>query len=120
MADWGAGGTTNLTTRTAIRAEMPVSVKSPETPHSFVSGGEIRRERAKVRPIEAPTMAIALVRTCTRTLSAMNAVTAAEIAPAPCSMRPNDPDVGARRSEETAECKDDESENDDGFAAKSI
>lgn len=89
MADWGAGGTTNLTTRTAIRAEMPVSVKSPETPHSFVSGGEIRRERAKVRPIEAPTMAIALVRTCTRTLSAMNAVTAAEIAPAPCSMRPS-------------------------------
>ena len=86
MADWGAGGTTNLTTRTAIRAEMPVSVKSPETPHSFVSGGEIRRERAKVRPIEAPTMAIALVRTCTRTLSAMNAVTAAEIAPAACAL----------------------------------
>ena len=35
-----------------------------------------------------PTNAIALVRTSSRVVSAKKAVTAAEIAPAPCSVRP--------------------------------
>ena len=57
--------------------------KRPSTPKAFAKGGEITSERAKVRPIEAPTIAIAFVRTVSRTESEIKAVTAAEIAPAP-------------------------------------
>ena len=60
-----------------------MSQKSPGTPQSSVSGGAATRLNAKVRPIEAPTSAMAFVMTWSRTLSAMSAVTAAEMAPAP-------------------------------------
>lgn len=63
--------------------------KSPGTPKSSFKGGAMTRESAKVRPIEAPTIAMAFVMTRSRTLSEIIAVTAAEMAPAPCRARPS-------------------------------
>lgn len=45
-------------------------------------------ESANTRPIEEPIIAMTLVRCWSRVRSAASAVTAAEIAPAPCSTRP--------------------------------
>ena len=45
--------------------------------------GEMTSENVKLTPIEAPTKAMARVRSCSRTLSEIMAVTAADTAPAP-------------------------------------
>ena len=52
------------------------------------SSGASTSDSAKTRPIEAPIIAIALVRCSSRVRSAASAVTAAEIAPAPWMTRP--------------------------------
>ena len=84
----GAGGVTTVTTPIAASASRPVSAKIPPMPIAPYNSGAPTSDSAKVRPIDAPTSAIALVRCESRVLSAMNAVTAAEIAPAPCTARP--------------------------------
>ena len=45
--------------------------------------GAITKDKAKDKPIDPPTMAIARVRTSGRVASASQAVTAAEMAPEP-------------------------------------
>ncbi len=45
-------------------------------------------ESANVAPMVTPMIAIALVRCSSRVRSAVSAITAAEIAPAPCITRP--------------------------------
>ena len=77
-----------MMTPTAQTASTAVSQKMPGTPIQAASMGENTREAANVRPIEAPTKAMARVSTTSRTESAIMAVTAAETAPAPCSARP--------------------------------
>ena len=57
-------------------------------PHQPTSTGDSTSETAKDRPIEPPTMAMARVRTSSRVASASQAVTAAEMAPAPWMARP--------------------------------
>ena len=60
----------------------------PDSPHQPTSTGDSTSETAKDRPIEPPTMAMARVRTSSRVASASQAVTAAEMAPAPWMARP--------------------------------
>src|SRR5450830_89620 len=84
----GTSGTTNSTTTIASNASTPVMAKMPPMPISRYKTGEATSETAKVRPIEAPTIAIAFVRCSSRVESAIKAVTAAEIAPAPWMARP--------------------------------
>ena len=84
----GALGTTHVTTAIAASASTPVSANRPPMPTAAYSGGAPTSDSAKVSPMDAPTIAIALVRCSSRVASAMNAVTAAEIAPAPCTARP--------------------------------
>ena len=62
--------------------------KIPDSPTQPASIGARTREMANIRAMLAPTMAMALVRTLSRVTSARKAVTAAEMAPAPCTARP--------------------------------
>ena len=52
------------------------------------TAGAATSDSANIRPMLAPTSAMALVRTSSRVWSASSAVTAADTAPAPCSERP--------------------------------
>ena len=65
----------------------------PGRPTQPASSGAITSESANISAMLAPTMAMALVRTLSRVTSARNAVTAAEMAPAPCTARPMDSQV---------------------------
>jgi hypothetical protein len=65
-----------------------VSAKIPAKPMPAASSGANTSESANMSAMLAPTMAMALVRTPSRVTSAKNAVTAAEMAPAPCTARP--------------------------------
>ena len=69
-------------------ASSAVSQNRPDRPTAPASGGAAISEMAKVRPMLAPTSAMPLVRTSSRVKSASSAVTAADMAPAPCSARP--------------------------------
>jgi hypothetical protein len=60
----------------------------PERPIRAFSAGAATSERANTRPMLEPISAITLVRCCSRVRSAASAVTAAEMAPAPCRARP--------------------------------
>ena len=60
----------------------------PGTPMIGVSAGATTSESANVAPIVMPIAAIARERTASRVRSAVSAITAAEIAPAPCTVRP--------------------------------
>ena len=66
----------------------PVTANSPPRPICATSKGATTSDRANIRPMLAPTRAIALVRTSSRVWSASKAVTAADTAPAPCKERP--------------------------------
>ncbi|KWV88928.1 hypothetical protein PFLmoz3_01827 [Pseudomonas fluorescens] len=61
---------------------------SPCKPNARVSKGPTTMATANDRPMVMPIIAMALVRCCSRVRSDSNAITAAEIAPAPCRMRP--------------------------------
>ncbi len=65
-----------------------MSTKIPGTPIQAFSTGPRISESANVAPIVMPIAAIARVRTSWRVRSAVSAITAAEIAPAPCIDRP--------------------------------
>ena len=60
----------------------------PGTPIHALSTGPAMSDAANVRAIVMPMMAIARVRTVSRVRSAVSAMTAAEMAPAPCRQRP--------------------------------
>ncbi len=60
----------------------------PGTPMTPVSAGPATSDNANVAPIVMPMAAMARVRTSSRVRSAVSAITAAEIAPAPCTVRP--------------------------------
>ena len=62
--------------------------KMPGTPISGASAGATMSDNANVAPIVMPIAAIARVRTTSRVRSARSAITAAEMAPAPCTVRP--------------------------------
>jgi magnesium chelatase subunit H len=72
-----------LPTGKNIHALDPQSI-----PTTAASAGAAINDTAKASPMVPPMIAIARVRTSSRVESARNAVTAAEIAPAPCSARP--------------------------------
>ena len=84
----GAGGTTWVTRPMAASARIAVSHKMPPMPIAAYSAGAATSEMANTSPIEEPIIAMTLVRCCSRVRSAASAVTAAEIAPAPCRTRP--------------------------------
>jgi hypothetical protein len=84
----GAGGTSHSTTGMPTSASTPVSANSPPMPISAYRGGAATSDSANTSPIDMPSAAIALVRCSSRVESAINADTAAEIAPPPCSARP--------------------------------
>jgi len=69
-------------------ASRPVSTNRPLSPMRALSAGASTSDTANISPMLPPTSAMALVRTSSRVWSASKAVTAAEIAPAPCSARP--------------------------------
>ncbi len=73
----------------ASDASIPVMIKIPGTPIRRFNPGAMMSERAKTVPIVIPIAAIALVRCSSRVRSAASAITAAEIAPEPWTIRPN-------------------------------
>ena len=93
----GSGGVHHTTTAMHTSASAPVTENRPPRPMRAASNGEATRDSANIRPMLAPTIAIALVRTSSRVWSASSAVTAADTAPAPCNARPaiSQPSVGA-------------------------
>ena len=116
-----------LATRAAARAmaasaSTPVSAKMPGTPMNGVSAGATTSESAKVAPIVMPIAAIARERTESRVRSAASASTAAEMAPAPWMMRPDDRPADRRRprGDEAAEREDEKARDDDGFSSPSV
>ena len=94
----------------------------PGTPMSGVSAGATTSDSANVAPIVMPIAAIARVRTASRVRSAVSAITAAEIAPAPCTVRPTMVHriVGAHAAMKLPEREDHEPGDDDGFPAPAI
>ena len=60
----------------------------PGTPMLRPSTGPATMDNANVAPMVTPMMAIALVRCSSRVRSAVSAITAAEMAPAPWIIRP--------------------------------
>ena len=72
----------------SIYQGSPVRVKIPSMPITRYRPGAATSEIANASPIDAPMIAIALVRCSSRVRSATNATTAAEMAPAPCRARP--------------------------------
>ncbi|MNE99614.1 hypothetical protein D3C80_1983210 [compost metagenome] len=69
-------------------AMPPVARNNPDSPKARVNNGPTTMATANDRPIVMPIMAMAFVLCCSRVRSDSNAITAAEIAPAPCRMRP--------------------------------
>ena len=61
----------------------------PDSPIQPASNGDTIRASENTRPMLAPIMAMALVRTTSRVWSASSAVTAADTAPAPWMARPH-------------------------------
>lgn len=81
-------GTTKAISRIPTRASPAVVRNNPDKPKARVSNGPTTMATANDRPILMPIMAMALVRCCSRVRSDSSAMTAAEIAPAPCRIRP--------------------------------
>ena len=79
----GAVGTTKAAINSAPVPKAAINQNSPESPAQPTMTGASTSDKANDRPIEAPIMAIARVRTSGRVASANQAVTAAEIAPDP-------------------------------------
>ncbi len=63
-------------------------MNTPGTPITAVSAGPAISDTANVAPMVMPMAAMARVRTESRVRSAVNAITAAEMAPAPWMVRP--------------------------------
>ncbi len=84
----GASGTTQRTTAIAAIARAPVSAKMPRTPIERSRKGAATNDTANTAPMVEPMIAIALVRWPSRVKSAVMARVTAEMAPAPCTMRP--------------------------------
>ena len=70
------------------KAKPVVRAKMPDKPTQPASNGANTKEDANISAMLPPMMAMALVRTPSRVTSAKKAVTAAEMAPAPCNARP--------------------------------
>ncbi|MCY1176567.1 hypothetical protein D9M73_168450 [compost metagenome] len=85
---WSAFGTMNRISSRPTSAMPEVNQNSPCRPNRWVSTGPSTMATAKDTPMLMPIIAIALVRCCSRVRSESSAITAAEIAPAPCSTRP--------------------------------
>ncbi|MCY1446359.1 hypothetical protein D9M71_629200 [compost metagenome] len=81
-------GTMNITITMPNSAMPPVARNSPDNPKARVNSGPTTMATANDRPMVMPIMAMALVRCCSRVRSDSKAMTAAEIAPAPCRIRP--------------------------------
>ncbi|MNI57033.1 hypothetical protein D3C73_1120690 [compost metagenome] len=81
-------GTMNMTITMPSSAMPPVARNNPDRPKARVSNGPTTMATANDRPMVMPIMAMALVRCCSRVRSDNKAMTAAEIAPAPCRIRP--------------------------------
>ena len=69
-------------------ASNKVTAKMADKPPQPESTGPSSSDSANIKPMLPPTSAMPLVRTASRVWSASKAVTAAEIAPPPCSARP--------------------------------
>ncbi|MND64777.1 hypothetical protein D3C80_561230 [compost metagenome] len=78
----------NMTITMPSSAMPPVARNNPDRPKARVSNGPTTMATANDRPMVMPIMAMALVRCCSRVRSDNKAMTAAEIAPAPCRIRP--------------------------------
>ena len=72
----------------ATMASTPISENMPDMPIYLYSSGDNTMEIENVMPMVMPIIAIALVRCSSRVRSAVSAITAALIAPAPCITRP--------------------------------
>ena len=72
----------------AASASTPVKMNKPAMPIQPYRTGAPTSDNAKTSPIDEPIIAITLVRCSSRVRSAASAVTAAEMAPAPCNTRP--------------------------------
>ncbi|MNP29152.1 hypothetical protein D3C76_1221620 [compost metagenome] len=81
-------GTTKAISRIPTKASPAVARNNPDKPKALVNSGPTTMATANDRPMLMPIMAMALVRCCSRVRSDSSAMTAAEIAPAPCRMRP--------------------------------
>ncbi|MNV81085.1 hypothetical protein D3C71_1747290 [compost metagenome] len=84
----GTTGTTQRATPRQMTPRQAMVQNRPDSPHQPTSTGDRTRDTANDRPIDPPTMAMARVRTSSRVASASQAVTAAEMAPAPWMARP--------------------------------
>ena len=71
------------TTPMETKASTPISVNMPDMPMYLYSSGDSTIEIENVMPMVIPIIAIALVRCSSRVRSAVSAITAALIAPAP-------------------------------------
>ncbi|MNE54629.1 hypothetical protein D3C80_1494200 [compost metagenome] len=81
-------GTTKAISAMPTTAMAAVARNSPDKPKARVSKGPTTMATANDKPMLMPIMAMALVRCCSRVRSESSAITAAEIAPAPCRIRP--------------------------------
>jgi hypothetical protein len=72
----------------APAASAAVIQNNPDTPISAARGAPATSETTKEPPMHMPITVIARVRSSSRVASASSAVSAAAIAPAPCSARP--------------------------------
>ena len=70
-------------TSMAIIDKTPIKIKMPDTPINSLIRGLSTSDKAKVRPMDTPTIPIAFVRLSSEVKSANNALKTAEIAPAP-------------------------------------
>ena len=70
-------------TSMAIVDKIPIKIKMPGTPINSLIKGLSTSDKAKVRPMDTPTIPIAFVRLSSEVKSANNALKTAEIAPAP-------------------------------------
>jgi hypothetical protein len=81
-------GTIFHTPINAASERMPMRMKMPGMVRVLYSVGPAASEKAKVRPMLMPIIAIAWVRFSSLVKSASSAVMAAEMAPEPCTARP--------------------------------
>ncbi|MNN64507.1 hypothetical protein D3C81_1799490 [compost metagenome] len=81
-------GTTKAISKMPTRASPAVARNNPDRPKALVRSGPTTIATANDRPMLMPIMAMALVRCCSRVRSDSSAMTAAEMAPAPCRIRP--------------------------------
>ncbi len=85
---WVLFGTTHSVSAMPSVARPAIIQKSACRPSLWVMIGPSTMAMAKVTPKLTPIKAIALVRFCSRVKSESSAMTAAAIAPEPCSARP--------------------------------